>query len=153
ASLHAGYGASPMARSRLTRDEPAWCDNASMARQDPEDLPFADQAVTAELVRWLGHLGAERRMSDKTVDAYRRDVHQFLAFLAEHFGGRVTLKRLAGLAPADVRAFMASRRADGIGGRSLMRGLAGARSFARFLEREGNGKVAALSAVCAPKIE
>jgi len=124
-----------------------------MAAPKPEHLEFADGAVAAQVVRWLGHLGAERRMSDKTLDAYRRDVHQFLAFLAGHFGGRVTLKRLSGLAPADVRAFMAARRADGIGGRSLMRGLAGARSFARFLERDGNGKVAALAAVRAPKIE
>ena len=123
-----------------------------MARQKPEDLPFAATEVAAEVVRWLSHLGAERRMSGKTLDAYRRDVHQFLAFLAEHFGGRVTLKRLGALAPADVRAFMAARRADGIGGRSLMRGLAGARSFARFLERDGNGRVAALAAVRAPKI-
>src|SRR5262249_25091104 len=124
-----------------------------MTRQRPEELPFADKEVAAEVVRWLVHLGAERRMSDKTLDAYRRDVHQFLAFLAGHVGGSVTLKRLGQLLPADVRAFMASRRADGIGGRSLMRGLAGARSFARFLEREGNGRVAALAAVRAPKIE
>jgi len=124
-----------------------------MTALKPESLDFADSAVAAQVVRWLGHLGAERRMSDKTVDAYRRDVHQFLAFMAEHFGGRVTLKRLSGLAPADVRAFMAARRADGIGGRSLMRGLAGARSFARFLERDGNGRVAALAAVRSPKIE
>jgi len=123
-----------------------------MARK-PEELPFADKEVAAEVVRWLGHLGAERRMSDKTLDAYRRDVLQFLAFLAGHVGGRVTLKRLSGLAPADVRAFMAARRAGGIGGRSLMRSLAGARSFARFLERDGKGKVAALAAVRAPKIE
>jgi integrase/recombinase XerC len=124
-----------------------------MARQKPEELPFAAPEVAGQVVRWLVHLGAERRMSDKTLDAYRRDVYQFLAFLAEHFGGRVTLKRLSGLAPADVRAFMAARRAKGIGSRSLMRGLAGARSFARFLERDGNGKVAALAAVRAPKIE
>jgi integrase/recombinase XerC len=119
----------------------------------PEDLPFCAPEVAAELARWLGHLGAERRMAAKTCEAYRRDVHQFLAFLAEHLGRRVTLGGLARLAPADVRAFMAARRAMGIGGRSLMRGLAGARSFARFLERDGNGKVAALSAVRAPKIE
>src|SRR5690348_11630626 len=124
-----------------------------MTAPKPESLDFADSAVAAQVARWLGHLGAERRMSDKTLDAYRRDVHQFLAFMAEHFGGRVTLKRLSGLAPADVRAFMASRRADGIGGRSLMRALAGVRSFARFLERDGKGKVAALAAVRAPKIE
>jgi integrase/recombinase XerC len=123
-----------------------------MTRRKPEELPFADQEVAAEVGRWLGHLGAERRMSGKTLDAYRRDVHQFLAFQAEHLGRRVKLAALARLAPADVRAFMASRRAAGIGGRSLMRGLAGARSFARFLERDGKGKVGALAAVRAPKI-
>jgi integrase/recombinase XerC len=108
--------------------------------------------VTAEIARWLGYLGAERRMSDKTLDAYRRDVAQFLSFLAEHLGGAPTLKQLAKLTPADVRAFMAARRAQGAGNRSLMRGLAGARSFARFLERNGKGKVAALAAVRTPKL-
>ena len=77
---------------------------------------------------------------------------QFLAFLAEHHGARVTLRASPRLAPQDVRAFMAARRADGIGGRSLMRALAGVRSFARFLERSGKGKVGALAAVRAPKI-
>ena len=47
---------------------------------------------------------------------------------------------------------MAARRADGVSGRSLMRMLAGVRSFARFLERNGKGKVAALAAVRAPKV-
>jgi integrase/recombinase XerC len=123
-----------------------------MTRRKPEELPFADQDVTTEISRWLGHLGAERRMSGKTLDAYRRDVHQFLAFLCAHLGRRVTLSALARLAPADVRAFMAARRADGIGGRSLMRTLAGARAFARFLERDGKGKVGALAAVRGPKV-
>jgi integrase/recombinase XerC len=108
--------------------------------------------VAAEIGHWLGYLNAERRMSGKTLDAYRRDVAQFLGFLAEHFGGLPTLKDLAALSPQDVRAFMAARRAQGIGSRSLMRGLAGARSFARYLERNGKGKVAALSAVRAPKV-
>jgi len=107
--------------------------------------------VATEIARWLGYLGAERRMSGKTLDAYARDARQFLGFLAEHLGGAPDLKRLAKLAPADVRAFMAARRAEGAGNRSLMRGLAGARSFARFLERNGKGKVAALTAVRAPK--
>ena len=102
--------------------------------------------------RWLAHLGAERRMSPKTVEAYERDVRQFLGFLTEHTGEQPTLKSLAAIEPRDVRAFMASRRGEGIGSRSLMRSLAGARSFARFLERNGKGKVGALSAVRAPKI-
>src|ERR1700737_4213049 len=59
---------------------------------------------------------------------------------------------VGGLEASDIRAFMAMRRADDIGGRSLMRALAGLRSFGRFLEREGKGKVGALSAIRAPKI-
>ena len=91
-------------------------------------------------------------MSPKTLEAYRRDVGQFLGFLTGHLGRRPTLKQLAQLTPADIRAFMAARRASGAGSRSLMRALAGARSFARFLERNGKGKVGALSAVRAPKL-
>jgi len=108
--------------------------------------------VTAAVARWLGHLGDERRMSGKTLDAYQRDVRQFLVFLAGHLGGAPSLADLARLAPQDVRAFMAARRAAGVSGRSLMRTLAGVRSFARFLERNGKGKVAALAAVRAPKV-
>jgi integrase/recombinase XerC len=108
--------------------------------------------AAAELARWHAYLGSERRMSPKTVEAYGRDVSQFLAFLAGHLGSRVSLAALRALAPQDVRAFMASRRAAGIGGRSLMRGLAGIRSFARFLERNGKGRLGALAAVRAPKI-
>jgi integrase/recombinase XerC len=116
------------------------------------NLPFAASDVVAQVIRWRAFLGSEKRMSPKTVEAYARDASQFLAFLAEHLGGKVTLARLVKLAPADVRAFLASRRADGIGSRSLMRALAGMRSFTRYLEREGKGRVSALSAVRAPKI-
>jgi len=124
-----------------------------MPETEDHALPACAASDTAaEVVRWLSYLEAERRMSPKTVEAYRRDVFQFLAFMAEHLGGRPSLPALAELAPADVRAFMAARRADGIGGRSLMRALAGVRSFARFLERNGKGTVAALAAVRAPKI-
>jgi len=108
--------------------------------------------VAAEIGRWLGYLGAEKRMSGKTLEAYQRDVGQFLGFLAGHLGGAPSLKQLGRLAPADVRAFMAARRSGGMSSRSLMRVLAGARSFARFLERNGKGKVGALAAVRAPKV-
>jgi integrase/recombinase XerC len=108
--------------------------------------------VAAELESWLRQLGDERRFSPKTTEAYRRDVLQFLAFLAEHLGGAPSLWDLAALEPADVRAFLAARRGEGIGSRSLMRALAGMRGFARFLERNGKGKVGALAAVRAPKI-
>ena len=115
------------------------------------DLPVAGDLL-AELTRWLAFLGDQKRMSPKTVEAYRRDAIQLLTFLTEHLGETLKLSSLDALAPQDVRAFMAHRRMQGAGARTLMRQLAGARSFARFLERNGKGKVGALNAVRAPKI-
>jgi integrase/recombinase XerC len=108
--------------------------------------------LAAEIQRWLSHLGAERRLSAKTVEAYERDLRQYLAFLSGHWGKRVSLAAFARVTPADVRAFMAMRRTDGVASRSLMRSLAGLRSFAKFLERAGRGQVGALAAVRAPKV-
>ncbi|HMK81972.1 MAG TPA: site-specific integrase, partial [Xanthobacteraceae bacterium] len=122
------------------------------AEQQEEAVEFAAADVAAQFVRWLIHLGAERRMSALTVEAYRGDVARFLAFLAEHLGRPPSLAALAHIEVRDVRAFMAARRAAGISSRSLMRALAATRSFARFLERNGKGKVGALAAVRSPKI-
>src|SRR6202166_3786789 len=118
----------------------------------PIELDCADGTITLQMTHWLAHLRSERRLSPKTLEAYARDLRQFLGFLSGHWGARVTLSRFAALEASDVRAFMAMRRADDIGGRSLMRALAGLRSFGRFLEREGRGKVGALSAIRAAKI-
>jgi integrase/recombinase XerC len=118
----------------------------------PIELACAADDIAREMTHWLSHLRAERRLSPKTLEAYARDVRQCLMFLSEHWGERVTLARFSALEASDVRAFMAMRRADDIGSRSLMRALAGLRSFGRFLEREGKGRVGALSAIRAPKI-
>lgn len=114
-------------------------------------LPCNKETI-AEIESWLAHLGSERRMSAKTVEAYGRDISQFVHFLAEHLGGRVSLNVMAQLAPQDIRAFMAHRRAKGIGSRSLMRSLAGIRSFGRYLEKHGIGKIAGLSALRGPRL-
>src|SRR5215472_955526 len=66
-------------------------------------LAFAADEVAGEFTRWLAYLSTERRMSPKTVDAYERDVRQFLAFLCGHLGSRVTQSALSRLKPLDVR--------------------------------------------------
>ncbi len=118
----------------------------------PIELDSADDSVALQMTRWLTHLKSERRLSPKTLEAYARDLRQCLDFLCEHWGTRVTLARFSKLEASDIRAFMAMRRAEAIASRSLMRSLAGLRSFGRFLEREGKGKVGALSAIRAPKV-
>src|SRR3977135_956054 len=118
----------------------------------PIELGCAADDIKLQMTRWLSHLRAERRLSPKTLEAYARDLRQCLEFLCEHWGRRGSLKAFSARHASDVRAFMAMRRADEIGSRSLMRALAGLRSFGRFLEREGKGKVGALSAIRAPKV-
>jgi integrase/recombinase XerC len=114
-------------------------------------LAFASAELATEFDRWRNHLSGERQVSPKTLEAYTRDVHQFLSFLCRHLGGRMTLSALSRLHPSDVRAFMAARRAEGISSRSLARMLAGVRSFARFLDRHGKASCGAFAAVRAPK--
>ena len=87
------------------------------------------------LALWLAHLADERRASRHTVDAYRRDVSAFLGFLVTHLGGAPTLGDLGSLAPQDLRAYLAHRRNDGLGDRSVMRALAAIRAFFGWMER------------------
>ncbi|MDP4023293.1 tyrosine recombinase XerC [Methylobacterium sp. NEAU 140] len=110
-----------------------------------------DAGLRAAIRAWTESLARERRMADNTVEAYRRDLRQFLVHL-DGRRGTPTIAVLTALKVRDVRGFMAARRAEEISGRSLMRMLAGLRSFARFLEREGHGGVSALGAVRQPKV-
>ncbi len=124
------------------------------ARNTAEAQLFSVAAkdVLTELKRWLEFIAAERRLSPKTCEAYARDVGFFLSFLTGHLGHAPKLSDLSKLAPSDIRSFLAFRRSNGVEARTLQRSLAAARSFARFLEREGRGKSGALSAVRAPKV-
>ena len=100
---------------------------------------------------WLTSLASERRMAQKTLEAYERDLRQFLTFLTSHVSEPPKLQHVARLRPADMRGYLAWRRNSGAGARTLGRGLAGIRSFIRFLEKKGLASSAGLTAIRAPK--
>jgi integrase/recombinase XerC len=114
-------------------------------------LPAAPD-LADKMSAWLRGLAGERDLSPKTVEAYGRDLRQFLAFQMERNGAAPTIADFAGVAPTDLRAFLARRRAEDVQSRSLMRALAGLRSFARYLERAGEARASAFFALRAPRI-
>ena len=87
--------------------------------------------------QWLGHLGGVRRLSPKTLEAYGRDVGGFMSFLQEHLGETPDCVALSSLRLADLRAWLARRRADGLNARSLARAISALRAFFRHAETEG----------------
>ena len=118
----------------------------------PDAASFsAAPAIAAEAAAWLSYLAGERRASRHTVEAYRRDLAAFLAFLTEHLGARPGAAELQALQPADLRAFLAKRRRDGLESRSLLRALAAVRNFLRFLEKKGLARADVFGAVRPPK--
>jgi len=102
--------------------------------------------------QWLAMLAHEKRASPHTLRAYGDDVARFIGFQAIHTGGAVSEKRLAKLVPADIRAFISSRRSEGLGAGGVQRALAAVRSFYKFLAREGILENAAARAVRTPRV-
>jgi integrase/recombinase XerC len=114
-------------------------------------FPGADPELAKAAKLWLDHLKGERRVSAHTLEAYARDLRQFIEFLAARIGAPVGLDSLTALKLSDLRAFMAFRRAEGAASRSLLRQLAGLRSFARHLGREGLARIDVFDKVRTPK--
>jgi integrase/recombinase XerC len=101
---------------------------------EPE-LPLSadlERAVAA----WLAYLQHERGHADKTLEAYARDVRQFLGFVAQQLGYPPCLADLARLDLKTFRGFLASRRRSGAVSRSLARSLSALRQLFRWLEAQ-----------------
>ncbi|WP_375428178.1 tyrosine recombinase XerC [uncultured Sphingomonas sp.] len=80
-------------------------------------------------VAFAAHLLRDRRRSIHTVRAYRSTAERLLAFLQAHWGEAVGRARLGETTTADLRAFLAHRRAEGLGNASAARELSAVRAF------------------------
>ncbi|MEP0940508.1 MAG: tyrosine recombinase XerC [Rhizobiaceae bacterium] len=114
-------------------------------------LIFAAPCLTKALGQWLEHLKSERRLAEKTLDAYERDLRQFCHHLTDYLGHPARKSDFSDLKPLHMRGYLARRRDAGNGARTLARDLAGIRSFVRFLERRGEASSAGLTAMRAPR--
>ena len=107
-----------------------------------------DQAI----VDWLDHLSHDRDYTEKTREAYGRDLEQFTGFLRGRLGHPPCLGDMSVLTVKDFRAFLSARRKAGISGRSLARTLSALRSFFRWLEQSDIVKNRAILQVVRPKV-
>jgi integrase/recombinase XerC len=84
------------------------------------------------------------------VRAYVATAHRLIDFLQRHRGGPVEPADLRALGAADLRAFLAQRRGEGLGAASAARELSGVRAFLRYAA-EQSGEIAVLPRTRAPK--
>ena len=81
--------------------------------------------------RFCRHLGDERGLSARTVEAYRRDLSEFARYLES-----VQVQDWPAIEAGVVRSFVAWRHRHEVGGRSIQRGLSALRTFFDFCMRE-----------------
>ena len=106
--------------------------------------------VRALAARWASHLQHDRRRSVHTVRAYVATAHRLIDFLQGYRGGPLAPGDLRGLTAADLRAFLAQRRAEGLAASSAARELSGVRAFLKYAAEQA-GQAAALPRTRAPK--
>lgn len=111
----------------------------------------AGEPIASLIGRYLAVCGDQRRMSPHTLRAYSLSLDRFADFLMQHLGGTVVGGQLAGLAPADLRAFLARRRSEGLAPASLARDVSALRGFLGWLRRNEGLPCDAVAALKSPK--
>ena len=94
---------------------------------------FMADITTTMINDFTAHLRDGRRRSQHTVRAYVITAERFCAFLSEHIGGGVGAADIMALKQADIRSYLAYRRADGLTNNSAARELSALRAFLKFV--------------------
>jgi integrase/recombinase XerC len=106
-----------------------------------------------EVADFLKHLSDERQLSPNTVKAYAKDLDDLTAFLDQYLGRTAWSWADADVDRLALRGFLGWCGRRGLSKRTAARKLAAARSFFRFLHREGRTRANPGRAVRAPKLE
>lgn len=104
------------------------------------------------MLAFLAWMRDERRASPHTIEAYGRDIADFLGFLTGYQGAEPDVAALAALRPTDLRAFLAARGGQGAGAATRARQLSTIRSFLRFLARRHGLQPLALAGLRGPRL-
>lgn len=113
----------------------------------PEEQQALKTGIDLDWIEdFLSHLKNERRLSTHTISNYRRDLQGLIDYCDS-----VALPDWQSLDAQHVRSWVARRHRQGIGGRSLSRGLSALRSFLQYLVRENHLKNNVAKGVQAPK--
>lgn len=108
--------------------------------------------ATALVVEFLATLEHARRRSTHTLRAYAATLHGFVAFIGHLRGEVVTQATLDDLTRADIRAWLAARRSDGLVNASLARDVSALRTFLAWGARTHGLKRDALAGLTSPKV-
>ncbi len=107
------------------------------------------QPLVAE---WLGALQHGRRVSPHTLRAYTATAYGFLAFLGPHLGRLVDGAALEKLTLIDFRAYLASRRGDGLANVSVAREVSALRNLFGWLARTKGIECHGIAGLKSPKV-
>ena len=87
----------------------------------PASIPLDTHPAFAVSAAWEAHLRHDRRRSEHTVRAYGATARRLVVFLGKHRAAAIDGAALAQVEAAELRAFLAARRAEGLGNASAAR--------------------------------
>ena len=106
-----------------------------------------DDLEQEPIERFLKHLRIERRLSPRTLEAYRRDLDDFSKWAISQ-----PIHAWSEVSDHIVRSYAATRHRQGLSARSVQRRLSALRSFYSYLLREDLSKHNPAQGVRAPKV-
>jgi integrase/recombinase XerC len=127
-----------MATASAVRLAPVSINTTTTGRESTKAPP-----VVPLMQEFHRYLSVEHNASPHTLDAYRRDLTQFFAFLVHHLEAQAAispspnLSSMANIDHRSVRAYLAELHQRGLVSATVARKLAALRTYFKFLRREG----------------